>query len=436
MTLDSPSLDSRSGLAAWLQRPLSRTRNAIATDDLLQHGGLMAGATVVSGGFNYGYQVFMGRALGPAQFGVFGALFAMFYLVAVVGRGIRFSASRFVAEFDADDPSLAGYHRGFFLRAVAGGLLVFGAIALTSRPLARFLGVTSPWLVVLVGAIVPLSLAFTANKGTLQGRQWFGALGGAQILLAGVKFATGVGLVLAGYGLAGALGAIAVGTVVALVGSTALIRWRLPRASVGDESGSPDFAAAYRYTLPAVLAGFCLTVPGTVDVIVAQHAVAGLAAGWYAAVAVLGKILVFLPLGITAALFPKVSTGHAEPDAPLLGLLGRGLCYAGVVTGAGTLTYLLVPRLVLRAFFGAAYVGAAPLLRWYGVAILAFVLAVVVLYFELARDGLGFVYAFTGATLVEIGLLWAVGGSPVAMAQVILVVNAGLFAVGLYEVGR
>ena len=36
--------------------------------------------------------------------------------------------------------------------------------------------------------------------------------------------------------------------------------------------------------------------------------------------------------------------------------------------------------------------------------------------------------------VVEIGLLWAARGSLVALAQVVLLVNAVLFAYGLYEV--
>lgn len=410
-------------------------QRSISTDDLLRHGGIMAMATVAGGGLNYVYQVFVGRALGPEQFGIFGSLFALFYLSSVLGRGIRFSASRFIAEYDPTDPGLSRFYHGLLARSVVFSALVFLALVLLTPFIGPFLGVDSTWPILLVAIAVPASLAFTANKGTLQGLQWFAPLGGYQVLLASIKLTVAVLLVSLGYGVAGALGAVVIATVLALGASTIHLHWRLPTG----RSVTPmhDYAPTYRYALPAVLAGFCLTVPGTIDVIAAQRFFPGQGAGFYTAVSVLGKILIFLPLGICAALFPKVSNGHTTAErVDLDWLLWRALGYAGVIAGAGALLYALVPELVLSLFFGPAYTDAAVLLQWYGVAIFAFVLAFVILNFELARDRTRFVYVFTIASIVEIGLLWTVHGSLIGMAQIILVVNSLLFAYGLYEVRK
>lgn len=435
MASDSPLAAANRTTVTWLRRPIDLARRAIRADDLLQHGGVMAAATVGSGAFNYAYQVFVGRALGPEQYGVFGALFALFYLVNVLGRGIRFSASRFAAEFSERRPSAAAFYGGLFRRTLAFSVLVFAALAVASPAVGDFLGVDSPWLVLLAVASVPVGLALTANQGAMQGLQWFVPLGGYKVLLAVAKLVLAVGLIGVGFGVYGAFGAVVFATVIVLVTSTLHLRLELPPP--GAVAESIEYGRAYRYVPPAVLAGFCLTVPGTVDVIVAQRFHAGADAGFYTAVTVLGKILVFLPLGVCAALFPKVSDGHANANAERLrGLLRRALVYASAIAASGALLYAIVPRLVLGTFFGPDYVAAAPLLRWYGAAVLAFVLASVVLNFELARDRMRYVYVFTVASVCEIGLLWAAHGSLVGMAQVVLLVNAALFAYGLYEVRR
>jgi len=406
----------------------------VLTDDLLHHGGLMAGATVVSGGFNYTYQVLVGRALGPEQYGVFGALFALFYLANVLGRGIRFSASRFSAEYDGRRASVAPFYRGLLVRTLLFSAVVFVVLAATSSTIGSFLGVDSAWLVLLAVASVPVGLTLTANQGSMQGLQWFGPLGGYKILLSGVKLALAVVLLVLGFGVYGAFGAVVLATLLVLVASTLHLRLRLPQV---EPATAIDYRRAYRYVPPAVLAGFCLTVPGTVDVIVAQHFFAGPAAGRYTAVTVLGKILVFLPLGVCAAMFPKVSHGNAVADDTRLdGLLRRALLYAGGIAGAGAALYVLAPRTTLHLFFGAEYAAAASLLRWYGVATLAFSLAAVVLNFELARDRLRYVYVFAAGSVVEMGLLWVAHGLLVSMAQVVLLVNTALLGFGLYEVRR
>lgn len=433
MAPDSTLVNSNQSPPTWFARSIELARRTIRTDDLLHHGGIMAVATIASGGCNYAYQVFVGRSLGPEQYGVFGALFALFYLANVLGRGIRFSASRYAAEFDDRHHSLAPFYRGLLVRSLLFSVLVFAGLAAASPAVGGFLGVESPWLVLLAVASVPVGLTLTANQGAMQGLQWFAPLGGYKVLLAVVKLGLGVLLVVAGYGVYGAFGAVVLATLFVLVASTVHVRTRLPPAD--SAATRIEYHRAYRYVPPAVLAGFCLTVPGTVDVIVAQHAFAGREAGLYTAVSVLGKILVFLPLGICAALFPKVSHTHVVADRDRLnGLLRRALLYAGGIAATGALLYALVPALILDGFFGAAYVAGAPLLQWYGVAVFAFALASVLLNFELARDRMRYVYVFTGGSVVEIGLLWAAQDTLVGMAQVVLLVNTALFAYGLHEV--
>jgi len=414
-----------------LRGTVARTWRAVTADDLLTHGGIVAAATVVSGGLNYAFQLFMGRALPPEQYGVFGALFALFYLVNVLGRGMRFSAARFVAGFDRTS-AVADFLRGALVRALLVGGAIFAVLAGTSGVVGAFLGV-DPHIVVVVGATIPPGLALTVTEGTLDGRQQFLALGGVQILKAAAKLLIAVPLVVVGFGVAGAFGAVAAALALTLVVATvALFR---DFDATHDLGATFDYGRAYRYGGPAVLAGFCLAVPANADVIVVKHAFPATEAGMYTAASVLGKVLIFLPMGISTALFPKVSADHASAGTGRQrALLVRGLGYAAALGGAGALAYWVAPRAILTLFFGEAYAAAAPLLRWYGVAIVPFVLAVVVLNYQLARDRTGYVYVFAAGSLAEIGLIWAYHASMLQVVRLLAATNLVLFAVGLLAV--
>lgn len=415
------------------RNPLTIVRRLLETDDLLHHGSVVAAATIVSGGVNYAYQVFMGRALGPEQFGVFGALFALFYLVNVLGWGIRFSASRFTTELDGREIGLRTFHRGFLARSMLLAVGLAAVLVAASPVIAGFLGLDSRWPVVVVAATVPFGLTLRANYGTFQGVQWFVPLGAYRVVQALAKFGLGVALVLLGYGIYGAFGAIVVGMIVALALTTGHLNDRLDE----QRSTGPaiDYRRVYQFAPPAVLAGFCLTVPANVDVIVVKHFFSSQQAGLYTAASVLGKVLIFVPMGISTALFPKV-THDATGRAPVRmdALFDRAFLYSAAIAGSGVLVYALAPALVLDLFFGGAYAAAAPLLRWYGLAVLFFVLAVVVLEFELARDRMRFVYVFAAMSAIEVGLMWLVNGSMFRVVQVILVVNAIVLVYGVMEV--
>jgi O-antigen/teichoic acid export membrane protein len=426
MSSDTDTVDVR----RFVADPVATIRRFVRSDELLHHGSVMALATAASGALNYAYQVFMGRALGPEQYGVFGALFALFYLVNVLGRGIRFSASRFTAELADDDAALSAFTKGFLLQATGFSVAVFFALAILAPLLSGFLDVSNALFILAIAGTAPFGLALTANFGTFQGLQWFPSLGGYKVLLAGTKLVFGVGLVVLGYGVFGAFAGLVLSSIVVFAATTYHLRSRLRSTGWAPEF---DYSRAYRYTAPAVLAGFCMTVPTTVDVILAKHFFGAHTAGLYVSASVLGKILVFLPMGISTALFPKVSEGGATGGVAT-DLLVRALLYTAAIAGAGAAVYWFAPSFVLTTFYGPAYVEAASILGWYGAAIVAFALACVVLNFELARDNDRFVYGFTVLSFVEIALMVAFHASPLQFVQVLLVGNTALFALGLYEV--
>lgn len=403
-------------------------------DDLLKHGSVLAASTVACGALNYAFQIVMGRTLSPAAYGVFGSLFAGFYLVNVLGIGVQLSTTRFTAARSSDEGTLAGLHGGLTVRVVGLGVLIAVGIGLASPLISEAFGLASVWPVVIVAAIVPAALAFRTNRGTFQGRQWFGLLASYNVAYAVAKLVCAVALVLLGLDILGAFAGIAIATLLVVAASTYHVRRRLPGTGFRRGTGTQEYGSIYAFLSPAVLAAFCQNVPANVDVIIVGAVVGGEQAGMYVTASVLAKVLVFLPLGISKALFPKITDDHADSSAGRSqALLTRALTYVVLVTTAGAATFWLVPDLIVGLFFGAEYAAAAPLVRWYGLAIVPFAIALVVMNFELARDRLRFVWLFTAVTVGAIGLMWAVSGSMVAIIQVMFGVYSGLAIYGLYH---
>lgn len=406
---------------------LARARTLVLGDELARDGSILVLASLLGGGVNYLYQVLVGRLLGPEQYGVFGSLFALSYLLLILSWGVAFVSTKYVSELVGAER--AGFMRGTFLRVgVLTGALFLG-LAAASPLVAGFLRLADPLLVVLVGLTVLVGPLNAVNRGALRGLERFVTLGSVQVGTAAVKLLVGVGLVLVGFGVFGAIAGIVVATLLSLTAVGVLLRrWYLSGGSYGG------FDGVYRFALPSLLVAFCFTVPTNADVVIVKHLFSAHQAGLYTSVSVFGKVLVFLPVGIAGAMFPKAAKRETEGEATM-GLLRRALLYTGLLAGGAAAVLVVLPDLFLGLLYGGAYVGAAGLLRWYAPAMAAFSLCVVMLQYSLAVDDLRFVRAFAVMTVVEIGLLYLVGASPWHLVAVLLLVNGAAAAVGWLLLG-
>jgi O-antigen/teichoic acid export membrane protein len=163
---------------------------------------------VLANAMNYLYQLFMGRMLGPEQYGVLGALFSLLYIVMVAANSITSTVSRFVTEFKTNKEygKIKSLLVGILKRTTFLGVLLFLLMFLFRRQIGGFLKIDSTLLILLVMVEGVLSLVSPAFSGALNGLQRFFTTSAIGVVSAFVKLSFGVGLVLLGFGVAGALG--------------------------------------------------------------------------------------------------------------------------------------------------------------------------------------------------------------------------------------
>src|SRR3989338_2360056 len=85
-------------------------------DKLIKHSLVVFAATIAAGVCNYIFQLYMGRALGPEEYGVLGALFSMFYALNVPSGTVQTVVTKFVSEYKAMNEY--GKITGFFIGAL------------------------------------------------------------------------------------------------------------------------------------------------------------------------------------------------------------------------------------------------------------------------------------------------------------------------------
>jgi O-antigen/teichoic acid export membrane protein len=124
-------------------------------------------------------------------------------------------------------------------------------------------------------------------------------------------------------------------------------------------------------------------------------------------------------------MFPKVSEMRALGQSPIA-LLNKSLIITGVLAGAATTIFILVPQLVER-IFGAGYFEASQIVKFYAAMMFFFSLTWVVAQYCIATNRLKYVYIIFFFTSMEIALMSLVHGSVLLMVTMLLVVNVVFF---------
>lgn len=386
---------------------------------VMGHGLFFVGHNV-SNLLNYAFLLVMSHGLMPADFALFAALFGVVYLASALANTVQTSVAATVAAAgrEAGGELVGGAMRRVVLLALPLAAVVF----VGAGPVAAFLNSGDTTSVGLTGVAIWLFLIAAVGYGGLQGSGRLALLGAGLIVGAAGRLILGPVFLWLGLGVPGAL----LGVVLGLAMSAALVAVPFGRFVLRPSMPSVVKAST---VVAAFLASVAIAVPTSADVVLAQHYFSGQEAGAYAAVSVLGKVVVFGPLAISLMLFPSLVRRQAEGEETA-SLLRLALLATAGVSGplAATVTALGVaaPEITLRE-----YVVPAALLPTYVAAMLAFSLVVTLLYFNLARRNVRFVAFVPLALAAELAAIAVWHPGAISVAVVLLVGNLALLVIGL-----
>lgn len=382
----------------------------------------LVGAMTAANASNYVFHVVMTRLLGPGDYGALGALLGVMLVMGVPVNAVQAVVARRVAAAADSDEADRVVRTGLWTAGRAA-LFMAAALGILSPLVARFLHLTSPAPVLIVAVMILPTVLAPVGRGALQGARRFGLLGFGLAVSTLVRLSLGVVLVQAGFGVTGAvLGILFAETAAALLAIAPLRRGlrtvrvdRVLARSLLRESGSAS----------AALSAFWLLV--TVDVILARHYLPAAEAGRYAAAALIGRAILFLPGAIAVLVYPSFVARAATPEGrvvlrrALAAVLIIGVLASGVIASA--------PQ-TLRWMFGGAYASTGRVAPMLALAMTALGAVHLLLYQRLAlRRSASILWLVVVAQTVAIVLL---SGSAEQVATAMLVTGVLAFSLLLF----
>lgn len=355
------------------QKPKSLRARVLSGSVVLLSGSGLATA------INFAYNIAVARFLGPNGFGHATAVYTLLTLISAVTLSFQIISAKIVAQQKSLEGKSAGY-RGFHAAAWLCSNLFAILLLIFQRQITDYLNLPSSVLIVLLVVGVLFYIPLGSRRGYLQGTYGFRSLATSLVLEGAVRLGGSVLMILLGFGVKGVIAANSVAVAVAYFAIMPKRAVRVPNPV--------RLAYALRETLQAVVFFSGQVLINNCDIVLVKHFFLPTAAGLYAAVAMVGRVIFSLSQAVVNSMFPLVA-GSREEERKDLTVIAHSLA---LVLGIGSILAIalrLTPGWIWAMFLGSRFEIAGPyslsyLLALYAITSVVYSLSAVIITYEMS----------------------------------------------------
>lgn len=356
---------------------------------LVSPEGFFVVAMMVSNVLNFIFNAILGRILSFEELGLVTLVSTLWYLALILISPFTTTINRETAYLSAKK----GEHTGlsFWASVMRLGLiasLFVTALWLFVAPaLAQFFHVSNIFVFLIFAPILSSGLVAYGNFGFLQGSLRFRAAAAISLFESVSKVVLIGGLFLTSYE------SLAYTVVPASVVIAAMLSFIfIPRGFRALADAEQTFTFPWKFFVATFLMTISTTLFTTVDVLLAKHFMSERAAGEYALLSIVGKVVLYL--GTLPGMFLVTFVGRDQglgrnPKRVfrLIYALAAGMSFSGVIA------FGFLSHIFSRVLFGEKVSVVEPFLPLYTIAIAVFVLVNTTVTYHLARKRYVFVVA-------------------------------------------
>ncbi|MHB8301989.1 MAG: lipopolysaccharide biosynthesis protein [Acidobacteriaceae bacterium] len=328
---------------------------------------------------NLAYNVAVAHYLGPKGFGDATAVYTLLTLISAVTLSFQIISAKVVAQQRSPEAKSAGYrslHRG----AWACGILVALLLLLFQKAIADYLNLPGPVLVALLAIGVAFYVPLGSRRGYLQGAYGFRRLATNLVLEGAVRLGGSLLLIWAGLGVWGVIAANSAAVAVAYFAIVPQLADRVPNTF--------RLQYAFREMSQAMVFFFGQVLINNCDIVLVKHFFLPEAAGLYAAVAMVGRVIYAFSQAVVNSMFPLVA-GTREEERKDLTVIATSLLMVLSIGSAIAIGLRFTPAGIWSAFLGAKFAiagryGLPYLLALYAITTVVYSLSAVIIAYEMS----------------------------------------------------
>jgi len=380
--------------------------------------------SISTGVLGFIFHFYMGRILGPANYGVLGVVLSIITIMGIGLNTLQTGITRYTSDLNIKkEYSKINYLRSRLINKLTIYGIIFLTIFLAITPLlAKFLHIKITPLI-LISPCVLFLMILPINRGLLQGLQRFKGLSLNLIIEGCIKLFGGIILVLLGMEIYGAIISIVLSYIIPFFVGYYPLKDIIKRKK--EKIVTIDI---YKFSIPILIALISLTLMYSIDLILVKHFFSEIEAGYYAAASKLGLILFFATLSISQVMFPKVSELYNK-NKNHKKLLYKSLLISLIIIAPAIIIFNVFPKLIVNILFGPKFIDAAQYIGLFSIIIGLFSLIYITVFYNLSINKRRFLHLLLIFNVLQIVLITLFHSSLMQIIYLLIVYMSLLFMI-------
>ncbi|MEK6875320.1 MAG: oligosaccharide flippase family protein [Nanoarchaeota archaeon] len=377
---------------------------------------------------NFIFHFFMGRVLGPNDYGTLAVLMSMIYLFGIPVEAIQNMITKYTSKFNINNEN--GKIKFLMKRALGKGfyisIFLFGILIIFSIFLSFFLKV-SFWLLLITDLAIFSSFSLPVIRGVLQGRKKFFKLGNSMIIETSFKLISSLSLVILGLKVFGAIIGVIFGLLASLIFSL-----YFNKDILQEREEKISFKYIYSESVPYLIVVVTILTFFSLDIILAKRFFSPELAGQYSVLSMLGKMIFLGTFAISKAMFP-IASERFEKKENSSQLFKKSLILISILCLIGIAIYYLFPEEIVWLLYGEKYLEISHLLVYSAISLSFLSLSNIILLYSLSINRIKKGYLLIGFIIIEIVLLFALDSSIERYIMGFMISNIVMFIGSLFS---
>ncbi len=332
---------------------------------ILKDSSIVVAGVIISNILGYIFHIYAGRVLGPVDYGVFGALMALFSLIALPAGAISSAITKFAAKFNyKKEYSKIGVLRKEISRKVwAYSILMFIIITLLSKYIADYLKISSSIPIIIVGFTLIFAMVLPINRGVLQGMKKFKDYSWNTILESVSRLVLFVLLFFIGFRANSAILAYGLAYLVAFIAIFPFIK-----ETKTKEDTNIDMKPVYKFVLTVLFINILLQLIINMPTLFVKHYLSSEFTGYWTAALTIARISLFVSGGIALVMFSEVAEKETHKDKKEV--FKKAFFLTLSASSIIALIFITIPNVLITSLYGHDYNAAVKLLEVMGIAMI------------------------------------------------------------------